>query len=138
MVEEDSGAVDVAVLRTVQTNLEGTSLVETARFQPTAADPRQVSAVLDSAQYPDSVTAARLDIRWFRNGDFSVHYVEAHRDDSRWQCRWDRHPNEHNARRHFHPPPDASDAIDVDVSPYARELLPTVLQWIEERIADLW
>lgn len=111
--------------------------MRSAEFVPDPTDPRCVDAKLDVEQYPESVAEARLEVRWFRNGDFSIHYVEVHRDGRHWQCRWDRHENPHDDRLHFHPPPDAENAVDLDCSPYVRDVVPTVVQWVEERIADL-
>jgi len=48
--------------------------------------------------------AARLDIQWSEPGMYSFHYVDA--ADVNW--RFDRHPNTHSPKIHFHPPPDAA------------------------------
>lgn len=48
-------------------------------------------------------TAARIDVRWSRRGNYSFHYADGGID---W--RFDRHPNPHSTEKHFHPPPDAS------------------------------
>lgn len=133
-----SGPIDVATLRSVQRDLAEMPGVASASFEPSAEDPRQVWATLDSHRYPDRVRGARLDVRWFANGDFSVHYVERHDDGSTWQCRWDRHENPHDDRLHFHRPPDCERTTSLDLSPHVRDVLPTVLQWVEERQAVLW
>ncbi|WP_434085395.1 hypothetical protein [Natronomonas marina] len=88
--------------------------------------------------YPGDASA-RFEIRWYRNGDFTVHYQEE-RQESVWKCRWDRHPNRHNARDHFHPPPDASraNAADAQWPPDHRDICQLVLDYVEERIETLW
>ncbi len=50
--------------------------------------------------------AARFDIQWSELGMYSFHYVDA--EDVNW--RFDRHPNTHSPKAHFHPPPDAATA----------------------------
>ena len=88
--------------------------------------------------YPDEASA-RFEIRWYRNDDFNFHYKET-RPDGSWQCRWDRHPNNHNSRDHFHPPPNASrtNAEDAQFPSHHRDLCRLVLARVEERIATLW
>ncbi|WP_324666110.1 hypothetical protein [Haloarcula sediminis] len=93
---------------------------------------------LSDNYYPGSVSA-RFEIRWYRNDDFNVHYREK-RQDSVWECRWDRHPNGHNSRDHFHPSPAASrtDAVDAQWPADHRDVGQLVLDRIEERIETLW
>ncbi|WP_172824893.1 hypothetical protein [Halorientalis sp. IM1011] len=93
---------------------------------------------LAEAYYPDTVSA-RLEIRWYRNDDFNFHYQEEHQDSS-WACRWDRHPNAHNSRGHFHPPPAASrtDTTDATWPDDHRDVCRLVLDDIEDRIETLW
>jgi len=62
---------------------------------------------LADSYYPPSVFEATLIVRWYANDDFTIHYRESHEDND-WECRWDRHPNPHTSRDHFHPPPDAT------------------------------
>jgi len=92
-----------------------------------------------SGDYYPSEVSARLEIRWYRNDDFSVHYQEE-RQDGVWKCRWDRHPNPHNARDHFHPPPDAShaDAENAEWPTDYRDVSRLVLDRITEPIGTLW
>lgn len=61
------------------------------------------------------MTAGRLDIRWFTTGDFSFHYTEHHENGEHWECRWDRHPNAHDTRLHFHEPLSATEVVDLDL-----------------------
>ncbi|WP_308444705.1 hypothetical protein [Halomicrobium urmianum] len=93
---------------------------------------------LSNDYYPGDVSA-RFEIRWYRNDDFNFHYQEAHQD-STWKCRWDRHPNVHNSRAHFHPPPAASrtDAEDAQWPRDHRDVYRLIIDDIEERIETLW
>jgi len=93
---------------------------------------------LSDIYFPGSVSA-HIDIRWYRNDDFNIHYQET-REDSVWTCRWDRHPNAHNSRDHFHPPPVANrtDAVDAQWPGDHRDMGQVVLDRIEERIETLW
>ncbi|MFC6974411.1 hypothetical protein ACFQL1_06655 [Halomicroarcula sp. GCM10025709] len=95
-------------------------------------------AELSDAYFAGSASA-RFEIRWYRNDDFNIHYQET-RQDSVWECRWDRHPNVHNSRDHFHPPPAASrtDAVDAQWPADHRDMGQLVFDRIEERIDTLW
>ena len=94
----------------------------------------------ETAAYPESIGAVRLEVRAYTNGDFHVSYLETHIGELR-QCRFDRHDQNHNSRDHFHPLPDAStgDAQDrefpTDLTTVIREV---VLPWVETRFGDLW
>ena len=84
------------------------------------------------------MTAARVDVRWFTTGDFSIRYVED-RGDDRWERRWDRHPNAHGARVHFHEPPTGAEVSDLDLpSLYPLEAYSTAFEAIERRVESLW
>jgi hypothetical protein len=93
---------------------------------------------LDDSQYPSSVGSARLDIRWFDGGDYSVHYLELDGEKT-WQCRWDRHPKPGAPLEHFHAPPDAT---TVEPSPlegaHHLDVLFWVFAWIDERVQELF
>ncbi|WP_407066866.1 hypothetical protein [Haloarcula sediminis] len=93
---------------------------------------------LSDNYYPGSVSA-RLEIRWYRNDEFNFHYQED-RQDGAWECRWDRHPNVHNSRDHFHPSPAASrtNATDAQWPTDHRDMSQLALDRIEERIETLW
>ena len=134
-----TGPPDRQTLRLLERTLASNPLVAATEFEPDTYEPRSLRAVLDADRYPDSVTAARVDVRWFTTGDFSIHYVED-RGDGRWECRWDRHPNPHNARDHFHPPPKASqtDAADDQWPPDHRDVCRLVLDFVEARVTNLW
>ena len=110
--EEYSDApLDVVTLEILAQRGETYPLVIGWSFEPDALSPRYLELRLDGTQYPSSVNAARLDIRWFEGGDYTVHYLET-RSDSVWQCRWDRHPKPGEPRAHFHPPPEAGSDIE--------------------------
>lgn len=54
-------------------------------------------------------SSARFDVVWTIQGDYAVHYT----DDADLNLRWDSHPHAYPGApsdRHFHPPPDASNA----------------------------
>jgi len=81
---------------------------------------------------------ARLEVVWFENGDFSLHYHEEH-DTSEFDHRWDRHPSGHNTRDHVHPGPDAPTPGDDSPHPIDwRDVLSMVLSEIEERQRAFW
>ncbi|MFC7213520.1 hypothetical protein ACFQO4_05410 [Saliphagus sp. GCM10025334] len=134
-----TGPPDRQTLRLLERQLTSDSLVAETTFDPDSYEPRLLHALFDAGRYPDSVTAARLDIRWFTTGDFSVHYVEEHEAGERWECRWDWHPNTHNTRLHFHEPPSATEITNLELpSLHPLEVYSTVLTAIEQRIETLW
>ncbi|WP_394740158.1 hypothetical protein [Natronococcus roseus] len=88
--------------------------------------------------YPNSVRAARLEIVWFENGDFSLHYHEDHTDGT-FDHRWDRHPSDHKARDHVHPGPNAPTPGDDASHPVDwRDVLSRILEEIEDRQRAFW
>jgi hypothetical protein len=138
VTDDVSGAaLDVPTLRTLAQRAAGHPLVEGWTFEPDAMTPRSLAVRLDSSQYPPAVTAVRLDVRWFENDDYTVHYVET-RDGDAWQCRWDSHPKPGESRAHFHPPPDAD---GVESSPLSGsghlDVLFSVLDWASDRLERL-
>ncbi|MEY7849101.1 hypothetical protein AB7C87_07855 [Natrarchaeobius sp. A-rgal3] len=134
-----TGPPDRQTLRLLERHFASDSLVAETAFDPDPYEPRLLTGYLNTEQYPDSVTAARLDIRWFTTGDFSVHYVEEQEDEELWECRWDRHPNTHNTRLHFHEPPTATEVTNLELpSLHPLEVYSTVLTAIELRIERLW
>jgi hypothetical protein len=135
---DSTGPPDRQTLRLLDRHLASDSLVTETVFEPDPYEPRLLRAVLDSEQYPDSVTAARVDIRWFTTDDFSIHYLESRAGD-RWECRWDRHPNTHNTRLHFHEPPTGNDITDLEFSSlHPLDVYSTVFDTVERRIESLW
>jgi hypothetical protein len=114
-------------------------LVVDTWFDPDSYELRLFTAILDIEQYPDVVATARVDIRWFTTGDFSVHYVETRGDNTHWECRWDRHLNPHNTRLHFYEPPAGKGISDLDLpSDHPLDVCSTVFEAIEQRIEALW
>ncbi|WP_341538911.1 hypothetical protein [Natrarchaeobius halalkaliphilus] len=104
------------------------------------AEERKLSLRVElSSEYYPRDASVRFEIRWYRNDDLNIHYREERRD-SVWQCRWDRHPNDHNSRDHFHPPPDASrpDAENARWPDDHRDVCRLVFDFVEERIETLW
>ena len=133
------GPPDRQTLQLLEKHLADDPMVTSTSFDPDVYTPRRLRAHLDTSQYPAKVTDARLDIRWFSSGDFSIHYVESSDDGPEWECRWDRHPNEHNSRLHFHRPPDGSDIDDLSLpSLHPLDVYSTVLDAIEQRIESHW
>lgn len=137
--EPDSdGPLDVATLDVLAQRAISHPLVEGRAFQPDAMSPRRLEVHLDDEQYPATVTAARLDIRWYDGGDYAFHYLET-REDARWQCRWDRHPKPGESTGHFHPPPDADSTVEPSPLQATHHLgvLFDVLDWITDRVERL-
>ena len=140
MVPVNDGAspapIDRSVLERIQSRFARSHTVATAKILE--EEKLHLRVALSDDYYPGD-GSARLEIRWYRNDDFNVHYREA-QHDSTWQCRWDRHPNVHNTREHFHPPPAASrtDAEDAQWPSDHRNVCRLVFDYIEERIETLW
>lgn len=103
-----------------------------------AVAPDRLDCAYDDRLYPARVRAARLEVVWYENGDFSVHYHEDHEDGS-FDHRWDRHPSDHNARDHVHPGPDAPTPGDDASHPADwRDVLSAALSEIEARQRAFW
>ncbi|AQL43703.1 hypothetical protein BV210_13760 [Halorientalis sp. IM1011] len=100
--------------------------------------PDRLVCTYDDRFYPSTVRTARLDIAWYENGDFSIHYHEDH-DAGTFDHRWDRHPSDHNAREHVHPGPDAPTPGDDTAHPDDwRDVLSEALAEIERRQRAFW
>lgn len=98
----------------------------------------ELRVTFSTAFYPSSGEGATLSVRWYTNDDHKIHYRERHADHT-WECRWDRHPNPHNTRDHFHPPPNApTPGDDASWPTDHRDVLASVLDEIEARIDTLW
>ncbi|QGA81895.1 Uncharacterized protein LC1Hm_0833 [Halomicrobium sp. LC1Hm] len=133
-----TGPPDRQTLRLLEKHLGEDPLVEKTDFEPNAHEPRTLRAVLDLSHYSSGIEEVRLDIRWFESGDFSAHYVER-QDDQQWECRWDRHPNNHNARLHFHHPPGGTPIEDLSADlTHPLDVYSTVHTAIEQRIERIW
>lgn len=140
MTSEDytSGPLDVTTLKMIAQRGNTYPLVDTWALKPDAISPRNLELSLDDDQYPSPVTDARLDIRWFDGGDYTVHYLETRSEDI-WQCRWDRHPKPGESKTHFHPPPDAAPDVEPSTLQATHHLgvLFEILDWITDRITQL-
>lgn len=100
--------------------------------------PARLVCVYDSRFYPSGVERAYIEIVWYENGDFSLHYHEDH-ESSKFDYGWDRHPSSHNTRDHLHPGPDAPTPGENTTFPGDwRDVLSAVLTEIEERQRAFW
>lgn len=135
----EPSAVDHDVLRDIRTYLRRSN-----RFETIIAKPEELSESLvcqfDSGFYPAAVDEVYLEIVWYENADFNFHYREQYTDGDGWECRWDRRPNLHNSRSHFHPGPDASRdrATDESFATDWRDVLTGVLTQTDERMESFW
>ncbi len=134
----DRGPTDTAILDRIAAYLVHSDRFSDIQTRPESA-PTAVIADYDLGYVPGGVTRAYLQIRWFETDDFSIQYSEQYQTDNEWECRWDRHPNDHNAREHFHPPPDASTpGEDADYPDDWRDILAIVLTHLDDRINAFW
>jgi hypothetical protein len=132
------GGIDSDVLERVGRRLRESARFSSIEYRPEYA-PNAVVADFDVGYFPAGVERAYLRIRWFERDDFSIHYSEQYRDGESWECRWDRHPNSHNERDHFHPPPDAATpGEDMAFESDWREVISRVLSALSERIQSFW
>lgn len=135
---EDAAASDFDTLDRIGQRLATSTRFEEVELGPEYA-PDSLVVEYDLGYFPALVEQAYLRIRWFENGDFNVHYSEQYGDDDPWECRWDRHPNDHNDREHFHPPPDAeTPGRDASYPNDWRDVIAMVLGELDERIEAFW
>lgn len=133
-----TGPIDAEILDRIAAHLARSARFDDVHARPPYA-PNAVVATYDLGYFPGGVRRASLRIRWFETDDFSIHYAEQYRTGNSWECRWDRHPNDHNARGHVHPPPDArTPGEDRTYSAEWREVLATVLVRLDDRIDAFW
>ncbi|MFW6436533.1 MAG: hypothetical protein ACOCYZ_02745 [Halococcoides sp.] len=137
------GPLDVATLDVLARRASRHPLVDGWAYRPDELSPRRLAVTVDDTQYPASVTAVRLDVRWYENGDYTFHYVETVEDGGetvadRCQCRFDHHSKPDAPREHFHPPANA-DGVEPSPIDAAHHLgvLFAVLDWIETRVATV-
>lgn len=125
-------------MRIIGTRLGVHDAVDRVEKFPVEKPDRIVATFADSV-YPTSVSTAWLELRLRLNDDLNIIYIEDWAGD-RWECRWDRHDNDHNTREHFHPPPTVTTvtAIDVDLPADPNRAVETALRFVEDRIQDLW
>lgn len=134
-----TGPPDRQTLRLLERILADDPVVATTEFDPDSYEPQLLRVVFDARRYPSNVEDSRLDVRWFTSGDFSIHYIETTADEQHWECRWDRHPNSHNDRLHFHQPPEADETEDLTLSSvHPLDVVSTVIAAVEKRIAQQW
>ena len=126
--------LDVTTLDLFSRRAATHALIERSLFSPDRLSPRMLVLHLDAGQYPSPIVTARLDVRWFEGGDYSFHYLESD-GETRWQCRWDRHPKPDTPRSHFHPPPDAKgiEHSEVDAD-HPLGVLFVILDWVSSRV----
>lgn len=133
-----TGPIDTEILGRIARHLSRSTRFEGVKSRPPYA-PNAVVADYDLGYFPGGVTRASLRIQWFETDDFNIQYTEHYQSGNSWACRWDRHPNDHNMREHFHPPPDAqTPGEDEDYSDEWRDVLATVLADLDERIETFW
>ena len=65
-----TGPPDRQTLRLLERHLSSDALVVETAFDPDPYEPQVLSGLLDEGRYPDSVNAARIDVRWFTTDDF--------------------------------------------------------------------
>ena len=136
--EYSGGPLDVPTLDVMAKRAVTHPPVDGWAFQPDAMSPRWLALSLDENQHTSPVVEARLDVRWFEGGDYTVHYLET-RDHDVWQCRWGRHSKPGAPKAHFHPLPDAASDVEPSTLQATHHLgvLFGVLDWITERIEQL-
>lgn len=132
------GGIDTDILEQIGQHLERSNRFAETIFQPEYA-PSSVVAEYDMGYFPTAIERAYLQIRWYKTDDFNIHYSEQYDAGDHWECRWDRHPNNHNTRSHFHPPPDATTpGEDVEYEEDWRDVLTDVLGDLDDRIEAFW
>jgi hypothetical protein len=140
-MSSSAAPIDDAVLETIAERARMNPLIKTVQTEQTGGMVSMVVAILDLDRYPQQIQEARLEIQWYTNGDYNFHYVETKDSGNIWQCRWDRHPNPHTQRMHFHPPPAARSKAAVPDSPvdhHPSALFTRTLANIRQRIESLW
>lgn len=136
--ETETAPIDFALLDRIRLRLRDSERFESVDWRPEYA-PRSVVFHYDLGYFPSIVEDAYLKVCWRENDDFLVHYEEKYDDGRRWACRWDRHPNDHNARDHYHPPPDADEPCEDDsYSDDWRDVLAFVLREIDDHVKAFW
>lgn len=136
--QPDRGPINTEILDRLAAHLARNDRFDDVQTRPAYA-PNAVVVDYDLGYFPGEVERAYLRIRWFETDDFSIHYSEQYRTGYVWECRWDCHPNDHNTREHFHPPPDASTpGDDAEYPADWRDVLGTVLTRLDGRIEAFW
>jgi hypothetical protein len=132
------GPIDTELLDRIAAHLARSDRFDDIQTRPEYA-PNAVVADYNLGYFPGGITRASLRSRWFETDDFSIHYAEQYQTGTSWDCRWDRHPNDHTTREHVHPPPDASTpGDDADYPDDWRAVLAAVLTELDARITAFW
>jgi hypothetical protein len=97
--------------------------------------PNKVVVDLKEDYYPNEVRRIVVEFEVLMSGNFFVMYREVReRKADDYECRWDRHENNHNDRDHFHKPPDCEESIDREDFPkYPFEMTKLILEFVEKR-----
>jgi hypothetical protein len=129
--------IDRAILEDIGDRLRTTPQFDSAPIV-TADGQTRLKAVVDSNRNPPEVEQRYLDVRWYTNDDFRIHYHERWVDRT-WMKRWDRHPNDHNDRDHLHPPPNAATPGEDRSWPADyRDVMALVLSALADRNDAIW
>ena len=129
--------IDRPIIEFLQMSLDRVQQVERATISDDSGH-FELSVLFGSLYYPAPIDNTTLSIQWYTNDDFKIHYRVVHLDRA-WECRWDRHPNPHNTRDHFHPSPTApTPGDDASWPADYRDVLTLVLDEVEQRITALW
>lgn len=133
-----SADINEELLRLIGSRLARHGFIKRVDTFP-AEKPDRVVATLAGDLFPDPGSTGWLELRVKLNHDMNVIYIEDWAGD-RWECRWDRHPNDHNTREHFHPPPVVTTATarDADLPDDVMRVVELVLEFVEDRIRNLW
>lgn len=138
LTDKDVASIDTDVLDRIGGYLSGSERFSDVEVRPKES-PNSVIAEYNLGYFPSHIQTAYIQIRWYKTDDFNVHYREQHNNDDTWECRWDRHPNSHNTRDHFHPPPVAEKpGEDADFSNDWREVLTLVIDELDSRVRSFW
>jgi hypothetical protein len=134
----ESAPIDFDVLDDVRAHLERSDRFEAVELRPPYA-PDSLVCHYDGGWYPSTVDEAFLEMKWYVNDDFKLHYQEQWSTGEERRCRWDRHPNEHNTRDHYHPLPNAeTPGRNEDYPDLWKDVLSQVLRSVDERLESFW
>lgn len=139
-LDASDAPVDFDLLDLIRERLCTSDRFRGAEYRPDFA-PESVVFYLEPGFYPSTVTDVKLEVKWFENGDFSIHYqenyvegVDTPGERPGFAHRWDRHPNPHNSDDHVHPGPDApTPGVDADHPQHWQDVLGMVVEGIDER-----
>ena len=133
----DSPEIDRGVLETIRDRLRTAPQIDAAEIV-VADGQTTLKAPLTAAATPRAIERRFLDVRWYTNDDFRIHYQEDWEAQT-WCQRWDRHPNAHNSQDHFHPPPNATTPGEDRAWPAAfQAVLKLVVNDVRTRTETLW